>query len=95
MENSCSDHNIIKFNIGQDNNYGIKYNYTGTRYLTTEEHYTRFDYNLLEAILKEYRMEFKDEFETLDNILAKHIKEVDDRNYSRKITDCHKNGCKK
>jgi hypothetical protein len=37
MEDSCSDHNIIKFNIGQVYNYGTQYNYTGKRYITTEE----------------------------------------------------------
>jgi hypothetical protein len=96
MEESCSDHNIIKFNIGQDNNYGTKYNYTGTRYITTEEYYTRFDYNLQQAMIKEFRMEYKEEIETLDNILAKNIKEVDDieitvEKYQTAIT----NSCKK
>jgi hypothetical protein len=77
-EDSCSDHNIIKFKLEQENNYGIQYNYTGARYITTEENYNRFEHNLQEVIAQEYRIERKEDFESLDNTLAKHIKETDD-----------------
>jgi hypothetical protein len=96
MEDSCSDRNIIKFNIGQNNKYGTKYNYTRTSYITTEEHYTRFDYNLQEANIKEFRMEYNEEIETLDSILAKHIKEADDtENTVEKYQIVITNSCKK
>ena len=78
MEDSCSDHNIIKFSLEQDNNYGIQYTYTGMKYITTEENYNRFEHNLQEAIEKEYRMECKEDLGSLDNILAKYIKDTDD-----------------
>ena len=78
MEDSCSDHNIIKCNIGQVNNYGTHYNFTGKEYKTTEESYNRFDCNLQEDMANEFRTEGKEDLESLDNILAKHIKETDD-----------------
>ena len=42
-------------------------------------------YRLKEELAKEFRMEAKEDIESLDNILAKHIKEIEDRNCSRKI----------
>jgi len=36
MDESRSDHNIIKYTIEQETNYGTQYNYTGKRYITTE-----------------------------------------------------------
>jgi hypothetical protein len=36
IEKSCSDHNIIKFEIGQDTNYHTEYNYNGRRYVVTD-----------------------------------------------------------
>ena len=42
MEESSSDHNIIKYKIEQENNYGTQYSYTGKRYIT-EGKYKRFD----------------------------------------------------
>jgi ribonuclease HI len=76
-DDSLSDHNIIKFNIGQCN-YGIQYKYTGTRYITTEETFRKFDDNLKEGIAKEFEMQNKDDFETQDDILAKYIQDTDD-----------------
>jgi hypothetical protein len=78
MDESCSDHNIIKYTIEQENNYGTQYNYTGKRYVTTEGKYNRFVYKLKEELAKEFRKEAKEDTESLDNILAKHIKETED-----------------
>jgi hypothetical protein len=78
MEESCSDHNLIKYTIEQENKYGIQYNYTGKRYVTTEEKYILFDSKLKEEIAKEFRKKVKDDTESLDNILARHIKETED-----------------
>jgi hypothetical protein len=76
-EDSCSDHSIIKFNIGQEKNKGTQYNYTGKRYITTEESYNRFDHKLHEAMAKEFRIEGNGDSESLDNI-ARHITETED-----------------
>jgi len=76
-EDSLSDHNIIKFNIGQ-NNHGTQYNHTGKRYITTEETLSDFEGNLHKAIEKEFEMEGKDDTAPLDRMLAKHIQEAED-----------------
>ena len=36
-DNSCSDHNIIKFKIGHETNYGITYNNNGPIYIKNEQ----------------------------------------------------------
>jgi ribonuclease HI len=76
-EDSLSDHNIIKFNIGQYN-YGMQYNYIGTRYITTEETLSKFDDKLKEDMAEEFEMESKEDLETLDNVLAKYTQETED-----------------
>ena len=48
-EESCSEHNIIKFNINFTNNKAQKYNFLGTRYIIKEQH-TEFRKNLLQLI---------------------------------------------
>jgi hypothetical protein len=76
-EDSLSDHNIIQFNIGQNNN-GKQYNYTGMRYITTEETFSKFDDKMQENIAKEFEMKSREDLETQDNILAKYIQETED-----------------
>ena len=94
-EDSLSDHNIIKFNIGQLN-HGIQYNYTGTRYNKTEETFSKFDDNLQEDIAKEFEMQSKGDLETQDNILAKYIQETDDIEYVvEKLQTAITTSCKK
>jgi hypothetical protein len=94
-EDSLSDHNIIKFNIGQLN-HGMQYNYTGTRYITTEETFSKFDDNLQEDIAKEFEMQSKGDLETQDNILAKYIQETDDIEYVvEKLQTAITTSCKK
>jgi len=36
-EESCSDHNIIKFSFGQDIYHNTVYDYNGHRYVVTDE----------------------------------------------------------
>jgi hypothetical protein len=43
IEESCSDHNIIKFEIGQDTNYHTEYNYNCCRYVVTDGNLKKFD----------------------------------------------------
>jgi hypothetical protein len=78
MEESSSDHNIIKYKNEQESNYGTQYNYTGKRYITTEGKYTLLDHKLKEEIAKAFRMEGEEDLERLDNRIAKHTKETED-----------------
>ena len=45
-EESCSDHNIIKFGFGQDIYHDTVYDYNGHRYVVTDENLKKFDINL-------------------------------------------------
>jgi len=45
-EECCSDHNIIKYNLRQDTYHNTEYNYTGRRYIVTDENLKKFDSNL-------------------------------------------------
>ena len=74
----------------------IQYNYTGTRYITTEETFSKFDDNLQEDIAKEFEMQSKGDLETQDNILAKYIQETDDIEYVvEKLQTAITTSCKK
>jgi hypothetical protein len=46
-DESCSDHNIIKFKIGHENNHAPQHNHTGTRYIIKEQNYSKFDKTLI------------------------------------------------
>jgi len=45
-EESYSDHNIIKFGLGQDIYHDTVYDYNGHRYVVTDENLKKFDINL-------------------------------------------------
>jgi hypothetical protein len=45
-EESCSDHNNIKFDIGQDIYHDTEYNYNAHMYAVTDEYLKNFDNNL-------------------------------------------------
>ena len=55
-DESCSDHNIIKFKIGNGTNHENQHNYNGIRYITNEKAYSRFDKKLKELIAMKFRM---------------------------------------
>ena len=78
MEESCSDHNIIKYTIEQENEYRTEYSYTGKRYVTTEGKYNQFRSRLSEELVKQFSMNAKEEIANQDTTLAKHIKETED-----------------
>ena len=78
MDESCSDHKIMKYTIKQETNNGKQYNYTGKRYVITEEKYNSFEDKLKEELAKEFRIDAKEDNESLDNTLTKHVKETDD-----------------
>jgi len=49
-EENCSDHNMIKHNLRQDTYHNTEYNYTGRRYIITDENLNKFDSNLRRTI---------------------------------------------
>jgi hypothetical protein len=46
-EESCSDHNFLKCNIGIANSFGNMHKYQGTRYIVKEDKYHEFDRKLV------------------------------------------------
>jgi hypothetical protein len=55
IEESCSDHNIIKFEIGQDTNYHTEYNYNDLRYVVRDGNHKKFDNNLSRIVAMKFR----------------------------------------
>jgi hypothetical protein len=53
-EESCSDHSIIKFCIGQSNKPERQDNHHGTRYTINEQNYDRFDKNLKKLVATKF-----------------------------------------
>ena len=69
---SCSKHNIIKFEIGHEKNYAPQHNHNETRYIVKEQNYDKFDKNLIELVAKKFQVENS---EDVDTNLGTHIKE--------------------
>lgn len=46
-EESCPDHNFLKYKIGIDNSSNNVYNYQGIRYIVKEDKYHEFDRELV------------------------------------------------
>ena len=75
-EDSCSDHSIIKFHIGQCSTHGRQhYNY-GIRYVVNEQNLDRFDKNLIESVATKFQKDNVKDLPSLDNELATHAKET-------------------
>ena len=56
-DESCSDHNLIKFRIGHKTNHETQHNYNGPRYIIKEQDYNRFDKNLKKLVATKFRLE--------------------------------------
>jgi hypothetical protein len=54
-EESCSDHNIIKFNLNFACDKAQIHNFLGTRYIIKEQQHTDFCKNLLQSISKTFK----------------------------------------
>jgi ribonuclease HI len=76
-EESCSDHNIIKFRLGHDINHDTEYRYKGFRYIVTDETLKEFDYNLSRFVAMKFRTGQESSL-NLDRNLAKQAKELND-----------------
>jgi hypothetical protein len=77
-DNSCSDHNIIKFKIGHETNHEIQHNHNGPRYIINKQNYDRFDKNLKEFVATKFQMENSEDLASLDSDLSKRFKEMSD-----------------
>jgi len=76
-EESCSDHHIIQFSLGQDIYHDTEHNYNGHRYAVTDENLKKFDKNLRRIIAMEFRIGQEDPV-NLDRDLASQVKESND-----------------
>jgi hypothetical protein len=56
-EESCSNHNIIKFNLSFACDKAQIYNFLGTQYITKEQQHPDFHKNLLQSISKNFLIE--------------------------------------
>jgi hypothetical protein len=73
-EESCSDHSIIKFDIGQDNYHDTEY-YNGHRYVVTDETQKKFDNNLSRIVAMKFHTG-QEESANLDRVLASQVKKT-------------------
>jgi len=76
-EESCSDHNIIKFGFGQDIYHDTVYDYNGHRYVVTDENLKKFDINLSRIVATMFSTGPEDSA-YLDRDLASQVKKLDD-----------------
>ena len=74
-EESCSDHNILKFDIGQDTCHGTHYNYNGQLYVVTGEYLKKFDNKVTRIVAVKFRKR-KENSAKPDRVLALQVKEA-------------------
>jgi hypothetical protein len=95
-EESCSDHNIIKFNLRfTTNNKEQKYIFSGKRYIIKEQQYTEFCNKLLQLISENFQIE-NDEGNTkgIDETLNARLKEHDIQEFIEKFDKTIQLTCK-
>ena len=98
-QESCSDHNIIKYIIGnrtalQTDDGKLHYNHSEPRYVINEQNYNRFDKNLKELIARTFRMENQEDSATMDSNLVAHNKDTNDiENAVEKLQEAIKSSC--
>jgi hypothetical protein len=54
-EESCSDHNFLRYIIGTDNSTNNVYNYQGIRHIVKEDKHHEFDRELVQEVLKIFK----------------------------------------
>ena len=72
-QESCSDHNIIKFSFGHD----TEYNHNGHRYVVTDENLKKFDSNLRRIVVTNFLTGQEDSL-NLDGDIRSKCKELKD-----------------
>jgi len=76
-EDSCSDHSIIKFCIGQHRNQDRQHNY-GIRYVINQQILSRFERNLILSVRTKFQKVKITDLASLDSELATQTKETHD-----------------
>ena len=78
-EESCSDHNFLKYNISIADSFNDVHNYQGTRYIEKEEIYQEFEQKLVQEALKIFNnTNFKGGTDDLDKNLSKTVLKEND-----------------
>ena len=95
VEESCSDHNFLKYNTGIANSFKNVHNYQGTRYIVKEDKYYKFDRKLVQETLKVFNnINFKGVVEELDvNLSTIASKEKDLGMFVDKFTEVLQSAC--
>jgi hypothetical protein len=65
-EESCSDHNFLKYKIGIANGFNNEYNYQVIRYIVKEDKYHELDRKLVQETLKTFTNIYKGSAEEMD-----------------------------
>lgn len=84
-EESCSDHNIIKFRIESSNIGECKTSYLGVRYITKQENYKKFQTSLANNFISTFNCSNQLEVTKLDKELREKTKQY---NAEALIQDC-------
>jgi hypothetical protein len=69
-EDSCSDHSIIQFSIGQSNKPGRQQIYQGSKYIINEQNLSMFDSNLKDLLATKFHKSKTKDFVDLEKELA-------------------------
>ena len=77
-EDSCSDHSIIKFCIGQHRKQDRQQHNYGIRYIINEQTLSRFERNLIVSVATKFEKGKITDYASLDNELATQTKETHD-----------------
>jgi len=75
-EDSCSEHSIIKFCIGQHRKQDRQEHNYGTRYIINEQTLGRFERNLIASVATKFQKGKVTDLASLDNELATQAKET-------------------
>ena len=66
-DESCSDHNFLKYKIGIANSFNNVHKYEGVRYIVKEDNYQEFDRKLVQEIFKFFKnVNYKGSVEEMD-----------------------------
>jgi hypothetical protein len=77
-EDSCSDHSIIKFYIGQHSPQDRQHHNYGIRYIVNEQSLDKFDKNLIKSVAAKFQKQNVKDLPSLDNEIATKAKEARD-----------------
>ena len=94
---SCSDHRLITFQIGQKIQMSQEHNFQGTRYITSNESYKKFEDNIIKSIGEQFlqRTAYPDTRALDDELHTLLMEEIDTECTINKFHDALETACKK